>query len=277
MSIPRKVHELHEFIDNVFIEMDPVLAQFDMYIKMEKNHNIKDPLRTATHKVMVNFVKICTLVIGIQQGGKWDKFKSHAGRVLGDDQDLQDELDKFRRIVYGLQSIQATATYEVIVEVQRRFDVVKAGVSEVQKGVDGMEANVRKLAEDQTKRNQENKKKGWLKKIKRYLDVKDDNKANPKPTQKEMAGGRLQDTGRWLFKDEKFKKWADKKYSEADSILLLTGAPGFGKSSLVSAVVDHLREAASTSGQGRRSLVAFHFLPMQKDRKLARKKQRKQH
>jgi len=274
LSIPRKVREFHEFIELVFIELDPVLSQFDIYINMEKTHTINDTLRIAIHKVMANFVRLCATVVGIQQGGKWDKFKKHASRVFGDDQELQEELERFRRIVNGLQNIQLTATYEGVVEtragvleVQRSVDGVGVGVSDMQKSVDGVGTNVKKLVDEQSKRTRDDKKKAWLASIRKDLGIEDDN-ASPKQRQEKMAGDRLKDTGTWLFKDDRFKKWADRHHSEADSILFLTGLPGFGKSSLVSAVVDHVREQAATLGQDRRSLISFHFLPMQKDKKV---------
>lgn len=261
LSIPGKVREFHEFIEVVFIEFEPVLSQFDIYINMEKKHTISDPMRNAIHRVMASFVKLCATVVGLQEGGKWDRFKKHASRVLDDNKELRDELNKFKRIVNGLQNVQDTETYRNVVAVQRSVDGIGVGQSE-------MQVSVKKLVEDQTKRNRDEKKKEWLLAIRKSLGIEDDS-ASPKPRQEEMASNRLEDTGNWLLNDDRFKKWADRKHAGADSILFLTGNPGFGKSSLISAVVDHLRKQASRLGQGHRSLVSFYFLSVQNDRKIS--------
>ncbi|KAM7186685.1 hypothetical protein V8F33_011672 [Rhypophila sp. PSN 637] len=259
LSIPRKVRDFHEFIEQVFIELEPVLSQFDIYIKMEKEHHVHDNLQTAIHKVMSSFVHLCGTVINIQQGSKWERFKRHTIQALTEDKDLQEELDKFRRIVNGLQSIQVTATYEVVVD-------TRAGVLDVQRSVDGVGTNVKKLVDEQNKRSKDEKKKAWLADIKTFLGLKEDDNSNPKARQETISSNRLKDTGKWLIDDVRFKKWADRHHSEADSTLYLTGPTGFGKSSLVSIVIDHLREQAAIPGLDHRSLVSFYYVPAQKDK-----------
>ncbi|KAM7196289.1 hypothetical protein V8F20_007129 [Naviculisporaceae sp. PSN 640] len=261
LSIPGKVREFHEFIELVFIELDPVLSQFDIYIKMEKDHSIHENLQTAIHKVMASFVHLCGTVINVQQGGKWERFKRHTKNILADDKELQEELEKFKRIVSGLQGIQVTATYEGVVE-------TRAGVIEVQRSVDGVGSNVKKLVDEQDKRAKDDKKKESLEEIRKALNIKEEDANNPKKRQEKMLSARLQGTGNWLLRDGKFKKWADSHGTDSDSILYLTGPSGFGKSTLLSVIIHQLRSQASALRQERRSLISFHFLPTQKDKGL---------
>lgn len=252
------MREFHEFIESIFIELDPVLSQFDIYIKMEKDHSIHENLQTAIHKVMASFVHLCGKVISIQQGGKWERFKRHTKQILADDKELQEELEKFKRVVSGLHDIQVTATYEGVVE-------TRAGVFEVQRSVDGVGSNVKKLVDEQDKRAKDDSKKRWLDEIRKFLDIKEEDSNNPKKRQDKMTGIRLKGTGTWLLKDEKFKKWAESHSPESHPVLYLTGRSGFGKSTLLSAVIDQLRAQAAALGQEGRSLISFYFLPAQKD------------
>ena len=148
--------------------------------------------------------------------------------MFGDDQDLRNEMERFKRIVNGLKNVESTAIYQVALEGKRSIEVVGAGVSGVQTSVDGVGSNVKKLVDDQTKRNREDKRKEWLTTIRKSLGIEDDN-TSPKPRQEQMAKNRLEGTGNWLLQDDRFTKWANRDHSEGDSILFLTGSPGFGK------------------------------------------------
>ncbi|KIJ14091.1 hypothetical protein PAXINDRAFT_100315 [Paxillus involutus ATCC 200175] len=108
-------------------------------------------------------------------------------------------------------------------------------VKEMQECVEKMQERAKETQEDAKRKDAQkhsNKMRKWL------------NPHNSSVNHKLARDTRVEGTGSWLAKDERFRRWLDEPGTE----LWIAGAPGFGKTVLFSTSVEVVRTHASARG-----------------------------
>ncbi|KAK4192057.1 hypothetical protein QBC35DRAFT_553730 [Podospora australis] len=255
LEIPRKIKDFHEVIDDIFIKIEPTLSSFKIYRRIEQREKLDADLLEATHKVMAGLVKIFAKAINIEHGGKWQRFKAHASRVLSDDKELEEELERFESLVRGHQTVQGAVVLESVTE-------TKGNVSTLLKVTGESSTELKNISKGMQDDKAEKEKKARMKKIRTALGIKEGVPDHSKEAVEGMLKRRVDGTGKWFEKVDTFKSWADSESSSSEAFLLLKGSTGFGKSYSVASIVDYLRTQASKStGRLHRTLTAFYFFP----------------
>ncbi|KAL2829491.1 hypothetical protein BDW59DRAFT_159079 [Aspergillus cavernicola] len=256
LDIPKKVHEFHGEINAIFAEVGPALAQFRIYQRMEESSQIDEALRVSIYQVMTSFVDLCANCINIHHEGRWKTFRRHAKRVLLDDGSVQGELDNFKKLTQDQLNIQATLTLEVAVETGQYVKFIKTATVEIDTNTKAIKSDVSGLVEAEHKRTLDDTRKQSLSSIKAKLGQKDEKIAAVLEARDTMWKSSVQDSGKWLNEVDEYKQWIDRT-SAAESVLLLTGDPGTGKSFLVSAIAQEIKSANSVT-KAERSLIGYH-------------------
>ena len=259
LDMPKKIRDFHDAIDAVFEEVAPTLSQFKIYSRIDLFDNVDEDLKLAIHKVLISFVDICAKCINIKHGGRWDRVKVHTRRLLCDDQDVEDELKKFKSLVQGQQNVQSAVTLDAVLSGNRQLTAVLTKAYETGQQITIIETGVKALVEAEGSRKSDAMRWEQFDKIKARLGVADDATNNPKAVYENMLKRSVPETGQWLGSNSAYTNWADKRCSSTGATLHLTGAPSTGKSFVVSAIISRLKSEHSSPGSPDRSLVAYYF------------------
>ncbi|KAL4787635.1 hypothetical protein BJX76DRAFT_302251 [Aspergillus varians] len=256
LNIPKTVHEFHGEINAIFAEVGPALAQFRIYQRMEENTQIDEALRTSIYQVMISFVDLCANCINIHHEGRWKSFKRSAKRVLLDDGSVKGELDNFKKLTQDQLNIQATLTLEVALETNQYVSFIKTTTIEIDTTTKVIKTDVSGLVDAERKRTSDDIRKNHLSTLKTKIGVKDEQIATMVDARENMWKSSVKDSGKWLNDVDEYKQWIDRS-STADSVLVLTGEPGTGKSFLVSAIAQEIKSRNSGT-KAERSLVGYY-------------------
>ncbi|GFF37990.1 hypothetical protein IFM61606_02152 [Aspergillus udagawae] len=272
LDIPKKVHEFHGEIDAILAQVGPALAQFRIYERMEESSEIDEALRLSIYQVMTSFVNLCADCINIHHEGRWKSFKRNAKRMLLDDGSVQNELANFKKLTQDQLNIQATLTLEVAVETGQHVRFMKAATLEIDTNTKAIKSDVSGLVEAEHKRTLDDNRKQILSTIKTNLGQKDEKIAAVLGARDTMWEGAVKNSGKWLNEIDAYKQWIDRG-SAADSLLVLTGEPGTGKSFLVSAIAQEIK-SANLATKVERSLIGYYSFSMVENRDRERDRQR---
>lgn len=256
LDIPKKVHEFHGEIDAIFAEVGPALAQFRIYERMEDTSRLDDALLLSIYQVMTSFVNLCADCINIHHEGRWKGFKRNAKRILLDDGSVQGQLANFKKLTQDQLSVQATLTLEAAVETGLHVKLIKATTLEIDTNTKAIKGDVSGLVEAENKRTLDGNRKRILSMIRTKLGLQDDTAAAIIGARESMWKGAVKDSGKWLNEIDAFKQWIDSS-SAAEPLLALTGAPGTGKSFLLSAIAEEIK-SGSLPTNAERSLIGYY-------------------
>ncbi|KAL4745639.1 hypothetical protein BDW72DRAFT_198463 [Aspergillus terricola var. indicus] len=256
LDIPRTVHEFHGEINAIFAEVGPALAQFRIYQRMEENTSVDEALRASIDQVMSSFVDICANCINIHREGRWRSFKRSAKRILLDEGSVRDELNNFKKLTQEQLNVQATLTLEVALETNQGVAFIKSSVTEIDTATKGIKTDVSGLVEAEHKRGLNDARKRSLKTIREKLAQEEEETANVIDARDKMWKNSVKGSGKWLNNIEEYKQWLDRS-STADSLLVLTGDPGTGKSFLVSAIAQDVKSRNSAT-KAERGLLGYY-------------------
>jgi predicted ATPase len=231
---------------------------------MEESSEIDEALRLSIYQVMTSFVNLCADCINIHHEGRWKSFKRNAKRILLDDGSVQNELANFKKLTQDQLNIQATLTLEVAVETGQHVRFMKATTLEIDTNTKAIKNDVSGLVEAEHKRTLDDNRKQILSTIKTNLGQKDEKIAAVLGARDTMWEGAVKDSGKWLNEIDAYKQWIDRS-SAADSLLVLTGEPGTGKSFLVSAIAQEIK-SANLATKVERSLIGYYSFSMVENR-----------
>jgi Cdc6-like AAA superfamily ATPase len=119
-----------------------------------------------------------------------------------------------------------------------------------------IKSDISGLVQAEHKRTLDDSQKQILSTIKTKLGQKDDKIAAVLKARDAMWEGAVKDSGKWLNEIDAYKQWIDRS-GAAESLLVLTGEPGTGKSSLVSAIAQDIKSANSAT-RAERSVVGYY-------------------
>lgn len=263
LDVPKSIHEFHGTIDAVFGIVGPTLSQFKIYERIELFSAMDPALNTAIHKVMISFVDICALVMELQKGSRWKRFKTATKQaLLSDDSGLKDELDQFERLVKGQQYVQATLTLEVTLSAKADLAAILGKACETGKKIDDIALGILDLKEAETKRSLEKSRQENLAKIRTKFAIDDKTIKGSKDVCEKIWQRCVTDSGSWLRAMDDYKKWSDETSLDASPLLLLTGEAHSGKSSAMATIVHELKAAHESQSQATvRAMVAYYFFP----------------
>ncbi|KAI9375186.1 hypothetical protein BJX61DRAFT_192231 [Aspergillus egyptiacus] len=256
LDIPKKVQEFHGEINAIFAEVGPALAQFRIYQRMEENTHVDEALRASIDQVMTSFVDICAACINIHREGRWRSFKRSAKRILLDEGSVRDELDNFKKLTQDQLNVQATLTLEVALETNQGMAFIKTSVNEIDTATKGIKTDVTGLVEAEHKRGMNDARKKNLNTIREKLAQKEEEVANVTDTRDNMWKNSVKGSGKWLNNVQEYKQWLDRS-STGNSLLVLTGDPGTGKSFLVSAIAQDVK-SRNSAAKAERGLLGYY-------------------
>ncbi|PLN80582.1 hypothetical protein BDW42DRAFT_201246 [Aspergillus taichungensis] len=255
LDIPKKVHEFHGEIDAIFAEVGPALAQFRIYERMEDSSRLDEALLMSIYQVMTSFVNLCADCINIHHEGRWKGFKRNAKRILLDDGSVQGQLANFKKLTQDQLNVQATLTLEAAVETGLHVKFIKATTLEIDINTKAIKGDVSGLVEAENKRTLDGNRTRILSMIKTKLGLQDDTAAVIEARER-MWKGAVKDSGKWLNEIDAYKQWVDSS-SAAEPLLVLTGAPGTGKSFLISAIAEDIK-SGNLPMKAERSLIGYY-------------------
>ncbi|KAL4935527.1 hypothetical protein BDV06DRAFT_217363 [Aspergillus oleicola] len=257
LDIPKKVHEYHGEVTAIFEEVGPVLSQFRVYQRVEESTQIDEALRDCIHQVMTRFVDLCAYCIKIHRESGWRSFKRTTKRVLLDDKSVKDQLDHFKELIQNQSNIQATLTIEAALETRQYTSLTMSLAKEINANATETKAGVSELVYGEHN----------LTKVKDKLALKDEKIKPFVETLSNNWEGSLEDSFKWLHDVEIYKQWLDGS-STADSLLMITGAAGTGKSFLISAIAHEIK---SIQGPKRTLTGYYSFSVAAKDDKVRKR------
>lgn len=223
---------------------------------MEENTSVDEALRASIDQVMTSFVDICANCINIHREGRWRSFKRSAKRILLDEGSVRDELDNFKKLTQNQLNVQATLTLEVALETNQGVAFIKSSVTEIDTTTKGIKTDVSGLVEAEHKRGLNDARKKSLKTIRENLAQKEEETANVMDARDKMWKNSVKGSGKWLNNIEEYKQWLDRS-STSNSLLVLTGGPGTGKSFLVSAIAQDIKSRNSAT-KAERGLLGYY-------------------
>ncbi|KAL4790459.1 hypothetical protein BDV19DRAFT_394033 [Aspergillus venezuelensis] len=253
LDVPKKVHEFHAEITAIFAEVGPALNRFRIYQRAEETTEIDEALRDCIHQVMTSFVDLCAFCINIHRENRWKSFKRNTKRVLLDDKSVKDQLDKFKQLTQNQSDIQATLTLEAALETRQYTELTMFIAKQINATATETRAGVSELVDGERKRATDGIRKDIISKIKSKLTQKDEQIKSTVDSLHAMWQGSLKDSCQWLKEVEAYNQWIDRT-STADSLLVITGPSGSGKSFLLSAIA---REINLLPGP-KRVLTGYH-------------------
>ncbi|GES59542.1 eukaryotic translation initiation factor 3 subunit A [Aspergillus terreus] len=258
LEIPGKVRSFHSEIDAIFSEVGPALTQFRIYERMDESAQIDEALRQSIDQVMMSFVNLCADCINIHREGRWKGFKRNAKRILLDDSSVQSELTLFKKLTQDQLNLQATLTLEAAMETGQDVRFMRNTTLKVDTNTRAIKSDVSGLVEAELKRKVDTEREHILATIRAKLGQKDVEVAAVLEARDTMWKGSMKGSGKWLNEIDAYKHWIDRDCT-ADSLLIVSGEPGTGKSFLVSAIAHEIR-SANVGATAERSLVGYyHF------------------
>ncbi|KAL4969439.1 uncharacterized protein BDV14DRAFT_196251 [Aspergillus stella-maris] len=253
LDVPKKVHEFHAEVTAIFAEVGPALNRFRIYQRAEETTEIDEALRDCIHQVMTSFVDLCAFCINIHRESRWKSFKRNTKRVLLDDKSVKDQLDKFKQLTQNQSDIQATLTLEAALETRQYTVLTMSIAKQINATATETRAGVSELVDGERKRVTDGIRKDNISKIKSKLTQKDEQIKSNVDALHTMWQGSVKDSCQWLREVEAYNQWMDRT-STADSLLVITGPSGSGKSFLLSAIA---REINLLPGP-KRVLTGYH-------------------
>ncbi|KAF7377195.1 Goodbye domain-containing protein [Mycena sanguinolenta] len=223
-EIPEAIKGYNDAINLVFGEVSSALSQFQIYQSMD---NVDPLLIMRIHQVMVSFVKLCAHVVKYRQERKRDRFLRQIKSIFDDNSGLTDELSKFRRALQQQRDVEGT--------------IALAGVAEMRKGVQSL--------------NEDADRSKALIKIRDALGLPETVRLDTKTTQTctKLVNECSDGTGSWIWKLDTYKAWTASKDKDTSHVLLVSGPPSSGKSSVSALITRRLEE------QKGRTYVAHYF------------------
>ena len=219
-------------------------------------------LKKIIHQLLLSFVRICELSIKVLHGNKIKLFLKVF--AFNDDEGVKSELALLANLADKESQMKGTLTLESAKITERNvvtgFTESREGFRDVKTGIAGMSSTLDKMKEAERKHEAETTAKKQLQTIKQALD---DPKETYQEIQRNFASLKIPGTGQWLQDDSVFMSWAGAGANQeqtSDPILCISGHEGYGKSFLMSTVVQALRKRYP-QGQEHpsRTSVAYYY------------------
>ncbi|KAE8450789.1 hypothetical protein EG329_005702 [Mollisiaceae sp. DMI_Dod_QoI] len=238
IDVPGRIAAVYEGIGNLFEEVSHVLVLFHVY----RDYKKFDPeLKDGTHKLMVSFVRICGLSIKIIDGGTWHHIKVGAKvTFLKDDSGVKDELDNFKALIDKQSHFTEAITLKHVLDSEASIvDILENQYLSAEQQ-NRMETGINVLVADASDKKTERITSERVDTIAKTLSVPRDSAQVAKQALQDIRGHLLQGSLQWLLDLDAYKEWVT-PVTKSIPLLLLSGDPNTGKSSLVAFIDKDLR------------------------------------
>lgn len=241
---------IYENLERLFDEISSILERFDVY--WQNTSEVDLPLRKIVHEILQAMVSICGLSVRVLQGNKLVKYLK--ALCFNEDSGVRLELVKLRKLVEREASMTATLTYRY----------TKEGLQDANEGILGVRSVVDQLSSEMSKRDSDKLEQKQMDRIRTVLGVHKDletQEALYRQLRNELVAG----TGTWMHDQPAYQNWADIQ-SGSDSLLLLSGEHGYGKSFLCTSIIRRLQKDLTHSASldsTARSAIAYYYIQAQ--------------
>ncbi|KAL8822530.1 MAG: hypothetical protein Q9191_006735 [Dirinaria sp. TL-2023a] len=286
IDIPVRVSKFYDDLALLFEEISTFMQQFKIYQRIEQFATVDIELKRSTHKLMIMFVDVCAISIDVLSGSKLKTWKKLTKLALFDnDSGIAAKLDEFRRLIDHQSQISDAVTLEHVLKSEAELSssmrnvvdilnkaaedsrqLLEAKSQEIQDELKDTHDDVRTvkagtevLVNDVVDRSSMKKNQDYYDLIcKKFPDAHEKFQTLEKDFD-QIRNNSLQNTGSWLEGNDVYKQWAD--FESEDSLLLLGGKSGCGKSHLAIAILDSLKKRHNVANDDsmRVSLASYRF------------------
>lgn len=239
-----KYRHVYDVLTELSTKISGFLERFKVYFRMI---DVDIALRIVLNKLLVCFVSICGLLI---KTFKKKKLKIFAEVLaFGGNEEVNEKLEEFNALVEEERELRATLGYEVGKKIEQT-------VNDTHEGLQALTSNVQELAEQEKRKEANSARSKQLESVKEALNKPADVYLTYAVYKDKMVKG----TGEWLFKHQTYSNWITTTPSTT-SILCFSGEEGYGKSFLMSNVVQDLRRRfpQGESHDHRTSIAYYYF------------------
>lgn len=282
--IPVKISKFYDELGQLFEQIQNFMTQFKIYKRVEQFTHIDIELKESTHKLMICFIDICALSIETLSGSRLKRFKNLTKIALfDDDSGVNAKLEDFKRLVELHSNISDAITLEHVLKseneitssMQAVFQRLSEASEESGKRLDersqeiqnelksthddvravktGQDVLIQAVNERTTAKDLDDQ----MEQITKNLGVSLSTAFKTKDDLEQLRRDSLEGTGSWLDHVDLYADWINLA-SEANPVLLLSGPTGCGKSYLVSAILEQLKDAPQKSSM-RASIACYCF------------------
>ncbi|KAF2228666.1 hypothetical protein EV356DRAFT_457297 [Viridothelium virens] len=252
MDIPAKISKFYADLEQLFGKISTFLTQFKIFRRIEQFPKVDMDLKECVNQVLVTFVDALAISINILGASKWKHVVHISKLVLFDhDSGIHDTLKEFERLTLNQSRVIDGVTLENVLESKHGIDMLKQSAdiqSEMMKenswkldniyeGVLVTKDMMLDATNDRRKRAQGREQ---IDLICEKLDTTRDRALESEKAFQQTRAQVFKDTGDWLETIDSYQKWVDLE-SDANSVLVLSGDNGCGKTYLASAILDSQR------------------------------------
>ena len=202
-------------------------------------------LKRIIHQLLLSFVSICELSIKVLHGhGK--KFVNFLKVfAFNEDDGVKCELEKLKILAEKENQMNCTLTLEL----------TKANGRKVTAAFAETNSTLGTIAESEKKREALLVAEKQFEKLKGAL-------GNPEESYRDIYQSflaiKLPNTGEWLQREPSFMSWADQQ-SDSEPILCISGNEGYGKSVLMSTIIQVLKKKYPVGQDDSRTSIAYYY------------------
>lgn len=252
-EIPEKIENYHEAIAQVFGEINPALARFQVYQSMHKTPSM---LIERMRNAMISFVKLCAHVVKFQQSGKRKRLLTITKVAILNDNELDAEMKVFRKQLRSLDSAESTVTLSEVIaqrlDIATGFETALIKMNMLEQAQFAAYKDIRSMKEKIDRSEA-------LTKISNELGLDGTVKLHTPNTQSYDKNRKKchQDTGSWIWEHGCYKAWINSKDQHHSPVLLLSGPRSSGKTLATAQIVKKLQDEYGKLED--RTFVAHYF------------------
>lgn len=249
----QKVGSIFDCISELYERIGDFIQRFEVYTRIR---SIDVAMRRIIHELLCSVMTITTLSLKIVKENKLLLYiKVFA---FDSDEGVSAELTKLKRLTDTENAMRGALTFESAMNSNSKitvgFSETRDSLNVLDKKMDVLGASIQEISNAKEKRNKDDARQRQLETVKKAI--------SPKEIYKEVLTNyndrRVYQTGSWLLGSSAFMEWADNKLG-LQPILCISGNEGYGKSYLVSAIIDHLRSRYSQGLSTSRTSIAYYF------------------
>ncbi|EXJ54057.1 hypothetical protein A1O7_09394 [Cladophialophora yegresii CBS 114405] len=251
IDVPGKIASVYEGVGSLFEEISHFLVLFKIY----GHYTTLDPeLRDGIHKLMMSMIRICGLSIKIIEGGLLHHIKIGAKvTFLNDDSGVRAELDKFKALIGKQSNVTEAVTLQHVLSSEGKLVEVLNTQYENAEKLSNLEGNMNIVVADVTDRRMQVILSERVEQMATMLSMTRDSAEEARKLTLNMIDNLLPGSGQWLLDDEDYKEWKS-PLKDTIPLLLLSGDPKTGKSSLLASIEKDLRITTTTPDVA----IAYH-------------------
>lgn len=259
ITVGQKVASIFDCIAELYERVEDFIQRFEVYARMR---SIDIAMRRIIYELLFSVMTVTTLSLKIVKEHKLLLYiKVFA---FDSDEGVSAELARLKRLTATEDAMRGALTFESAIRSDRNitigFSDTKDSLDVLDRKMDVLGASIKEVSNVEERRTKDDTRQKQLKLVKESI--------SPKETYKEILtdynNQQVYQSGSWLQQNSAFTEWADTKLG-LQSILCISGNEGYGKSYLVSAIINHLRNLYPQGKSTSRTSIAYvrrsAFLP----------------